>query len=110
VAGQHGRVALALAEAEQRMRIDRERALAERYLYPIKARLAHALYRMSSRDPDALVRETREAIADDIGTSEDRVTKALHQLRAEGLVSFEDFQRSSLELVNRDRLRTYGRK
>jgi DNA-binding GntR family transcriptional regulator len=55
------------------------------------------------------VRSTRREIAEDVGTSEDRVTKALLQLRAEALVDFHDHEPRRIILMNREKLERYAR-
>ncbi len=63
-------------------------------LRPIEVQLAHLLMRLAPTEPPPVVSITHDELAGLLGASRERVTKALHRLRDEGLIAYERHGRS----------------
>jgi CRP/FNR family transcriptional regulator len=79
---------------------------AELALHDVQTRLAHRLAELASDDAEGRVLATHEAIAHDIGTRPDEVSKAIRRLREEGLIASKH-HRHGIRVLEAERLRNY---
>lgn len=103
------RAVASLAALLRTRRAEEHALLRELAFYTMKARLAHRLADLASASTGWVVSETREALAGMIGSRAEEVTRALHQLRDEGLVDFRPHCHRRIAVLDQARLGSYGK-